>query len=205
MMRILKKVLGWLGGLVLGILVLIVAAIFLGNLNGWQFAAILSGSMEPNYNVGGMVVIQPVNPETLKVGDPISFNLPGFTTPICHRIIAIRYKNGDKYFQTQGDAVEEPDNILSPASSVNGKVILHLPYVGRLIEVKDKANVPVSILGKSLPVAIWIILSMGIIFILLMLKDNWSDITRPHEKSWRDRLKMRNAVLEKRRRIFGLH
>jgi signal peptidase I len=205
MMPIIKKILSWSGGILLVCLTLIVVVVFSGNLNGWGFAAILSGSMEPIYNVGGMVIIQPVDARTLKVGDPISFNLPGFSSPVCHRIISIRYKNGEKYFQTKGDANEEADIDLVPMTNVKGKVIYHIPKVGRLIEIKDKVNTSVNILGKSYPLAIWVILVLGVIFVGLTIKDNLQDVARPEEKTWRDMQEKRNARLLRRRRSLGLH
>jgi signal peptidase len=59
---------------------------------GWEFDAVLSGSMEPRISVGGLVVIKPVDAMSLRVGDVISFQIPDLKTPICHRIIKVTDK-----------------------------------------------------------------------------------------------------------------
>ena len=53
MLHHIKKILGGFYLALIVVLFLIVAFVFWGSRNGWGFAAILSGSMEPVFNVGG--------------------------------------------------------------------------------------------------------------------------------------------------------
>jgi signal peptidase I len=204
MMLILRKTLGYIGWGLLGCLLLIVIFVMWGNKNGWEFDAVLSGSMEPVFNVGGLVVIQPVDVQTLEIGDAISFKLAGVETPICHRIIDIQTKDGIKYFQTRGDANEEADQNLVPLSSVNGKAIFHIPFVGHLAEFKNLGAAKISLLGNRLSAATLIVLGMGLLFIGLTSKDTLAEILWPGRRRRRDIIKKQNARLQKRRQAFKI-
>jgi signal peptidase len=92
-----------------------------------RYEPVFSGSMEPAIPVGGIVVIKPVDPETLKIGDIICFKLTE-PTSITHRIINIT----DQGFITKGDANEDPDQWIVKKENVIGKVILTVPFVGYL-------------------------------------------------------------------------
>jgi len=81
--------------------------------------------MEPAIPVGSIVVIKPVDPETLKIGDIICFKLSE-PTSITHRIINIT----DEGFTTKGDANEDPDQWTVKKENVIGKLILTIPYFG---------------------------------------------------------------------------
>jgi signal peptidase I len=202
MLLLLKKAFEYIGWIALGLLLLIVTFVFWGNKNGWEFDAVLSGSMEPVYNVGGLVVIRPVDTETLKVGDAISFKLPDINTPICHRIIDIQYQDGQKYFQTKGDANEEADQSLVSLTSITGKAFLHIPYIGWLGEVKNLGTKKISVLGMRLPAAAYVVLGMGLLFIGLTLKDTLEDIFLPSKKMRKEMVKKQNIRLAKRRERF---
>jgi signal peptidase len=90
-----------------------------------RYEPVFSGSMEPAIPVGGIVVIKPVDPETLKIGDIICFQLSE-STSITHRIINIT----DEGFITQGDANEDPDQWIVKKENVIGKVIFTVPFIG---------------------------------------------------------------------------
>jgi signal peptidase I len=204
MLSILRKILEYLSWAVLGVLILTVALVMWGSWNGWEFDAVLSGSMEPVYNVGGLVIIRPVDPEALKIGDAISFKLPDINTPICHRIINIQYQDGQKYFQTKGDANEEADQNLVPLTSVGGKAIFHAPYVGRLGEVRNLGATKVSLLGTKLPLATFVIFGMGLLFIGLTMRDTLEDVFFPSKKMRREMGKKHSLRQAKRRERFKI-
>ena len=91
------------------------------------YEPVYSGSMEPAIPVGSVVVIKPVNPETLKIGDIICFKLSE-PTSITHRIINVT----DQGFITKGDANEDPDQWIVKKENVIGKAILTVPFIGYL-------------------------------------------------------------------------
>jgi signal peptidase len=90
-----------------------------------RYEPVYTGSMEPAIPVGSVVVIKPVDPETLKIGDIICFQLSE-PTSITHRIINIT----DEGFITKGDANEDPDQWTVKKENVIGKAIFTIPFIG---------------------------------------------------------------------------
>jgi signal peptidase I len=187
---------------VLAVVVLVVSFVMVAAQYGWEFDAVLSGSMEPALAVGGLVVIRPVDAQQMKIGDVISFKLPGIDTPICHRVIDVRESDGGRLFQTQGDANEEPDLNLVPAGAVTGKEVFYLPYVGNLARLAEFGRQRVNILGRGLPVAVLVILPLGLAFIGLTLKDALGEVLHPEEKRRKEALRKRRERFMKQRRAF---
>lgn len=198
MISILKKIGSWLGWVVLAGILGIVGFVMVASRQGWEFDAVLSGSMVPVYDVGGLVVFRPVDTAMLKEGDIISFKLPGIDTPICHRIIDIVEENGSVYYQTKGDANEDPDPDKVLPEYVKGTGVLHVPYVGRLADLSRWGRSRVNVLGKSLPAAVLVIGAMGLLFILLTLKDTLEEVIFPGRKLAKDRLKKQREMRKKR-------
>jgi len=92
-----------------------------------RYEPVYTGSMEPAIPVGSVVVIKPVNPETLKVGDIICFKVSESTTiTVTHRIINVTTEG----FITKGDANEDPDQWIVKRENVIGKAIFTIPYIG---------------------------------------------------------------------------
>jgi signal peptidase I len=171
---------------------------------GWEFDAVLSGSMEPKLGVGGLVVIKPVDAQQVEIGDVISFKLSGIDTPICHRVIDTQETDGARLLQTKGDANEEPDVNPVPAASVTGKEVFYLPYVGNLARLSQFGRERVNIIGrKSVPVAVLVIIPLGLAFIGLTLKDTLEEVFRPAQKRRKDMLKKRRERFLKRRGAFS--
>jgi len=90
-----------------------------------RYEPVFTGSMETAIPVGSVVLIKPVDPETLKIGDVICFTLSEPTT-ITHRIFSIT----DEGFITKGDANEDPDQWTVKKENVIGIVVLTIPYIG---------------------------------------------------------------------------
>ena len=63
---------------------------------------VTGGSMEPSIHKGSLVLVQPVFPSEVKVGDVITFQQYDQTTT--HRVIAISRNTQGLTFKTQGDA-----------------------------------------------------------------------------------------------------
>jgi signal peptidase len=93
-----------------------------------RYEPVYSGSMEPAIPVGGVVVIKPVDPESLREGDIICFELSGPTT-ITHRIISITQEG----FITKGDANEDPDQWIVKRENIVGKALFTIPCLGYLV------------------------------------------------------------------------
>ncbi len=201
-MQFTKKLMRYLSWLLLTVILGTVAFVLMAARQGWQFDAVLSGSMEPVYHVGGLAVFRPIDPLTVQVGDIISFQLPSIKTPICHRVIEIGNDGGSTYFVTKGDANEEADMNRVLPEYVKGRGVLHIPYVGRLTEVANLGRQRVSVFGKSLPVATLVIGAMGLIFIGLTSREMLDDILWPAKRLRRESLKKRQAMNLRRRKAF---
>ena len=101
---------------------------------GLQVYTVLSGSMEPNYHVGSIIYVKEVKPETLKVGDAISFMISE-NTVATHRIIEVLPDENDANvirFRTKGDNNDIPDTNPVHCNNVLGKVVGTIPLLGYL-------------------------------------------------------------------------
>lgn len=116
------------------------------SLAGFSAMLVLSGSMQSEIPKGSLVINRSVEPETLQVGDDITY-LANSTTTVTHRIVDIigSYEDtGERAFQTQGIENPEPDEALVPAGNVVGKVIWHSHVLGSIAETITD-NFPVII------------------------------------------------------------
>ncbi|MFC2041504.1 signal peptidase I [Chloroflexota bacterium] len=123
--------------LVFTIVVLFMTAavfIYLAPHLGWRVDAVLTGSMEPELKVGSLVVTRPVEPETIVVGDIITFRPVSVgENLITHRVISIG-QSSSLYFETKGDANNKPDPFTVPAQNLEGKICFHTPSWGYFTE-----------------------------------------------------------------------
>ena len=99
---------------------------------------VLSGSMEPYFNPGDIVLIEPINASGVNVGDVVAFHPPwakgreASETLYTHRVVGITRNSTGLYFVTKGDNNDEIDFQPVPAQNVVGKAIFVLPYLGYL-------------------------------------------------------------------------
>lgn len=99
---------------------------------GYRSYTVLSGSMEPTYYPGDVVIIKNKNRVNLSVNDVVTFKEDDKI--ITHRISEII----DKGYITKGDNNElEDDNILAEEDII-GKVVFKIPKVGYIIEFLAK-------------------------------------------------------------------
>lgn len=106
------------------------------NIAGYSIMTVMTGSMEPAYQVGDIIVIKKTNENELQVKDVITFistdeELNG--QPITHRIIDITEENGQKKFETKGDNNQIADETPVTSDRILGKVQLRIPFVGRAV------------------------------------------------------------------------
>ncbi len=130
-MRRLAKALQYVGTFVLVAVIVLAGLMIAGPRFGWETHPVLSGSMEPTLRVGGLIVTTPVRLEDVKIGDIATFQSGGIR--VTHRVVDIVEEEGKPWFQTKGDANEEPDpNFFSSKGEEIAKVAFHLPYLGYL-------------------------------------------------------------------------
>ena len=100
---------------------------------GHKLYVVLSGSMNPAFDTGSLVLVRHTEPELIEKGDIITFSSgAGGGTPTTHRVVDIQ-NDGDLAFVTRGDAnnVNDPNPV--PAEQVIGRVRGFLPYLGYLM------------------------------------------------------------------------
>ncbi len=107
-------------------------------IGGHQALVVLSGSMEPSFHVGSVVVIEKVDPNLVREGDVITFNTPldlnhkqpAEKTMTTHRVERIIDNQGVRLFETKGDANNDVDANTVMATDVVGRATFDVPYLG---------------------------------------------------------------------------
>ena len=120
------KVIVWIFVLLV-IFVILVQRIFNNqvSIGSYRMFTVVTGSMEPVYNVGDVVISKEVDPSTIKKGDDVVYlgEKDDFKDKIVtHRVIKIEKKEGDYYFTTKGVANEYSDPVIS-SNQIYGKVV----------------------------------------------------------------------------------
>ena len=96
---------------------------------------VLSGSMQPTFAAGDVVIVDSVPMESIDEGDVITFEPPSGhqqagAERITHRVVSVVDTSDGLYFRTKGDANEEADRALVPAENVIGRVLFPIPKLG---------------------------------------------------------------------------
>jgi signal peptidase len=133
---------GWFAGLLsvvtttvlLVALILAVAVAVVPRLVGGAALTVLTGSMEPTYSPGDMVVVRGVDDpgREVRIGDAVTFQpVSGDPTLITHRVVGKRFTSTGMTFVTRGDANGADDDPIKP-EQIMGTVMYAVPYVGHL-------------------------------------------------------------------------
>jgi signal peptidase I len=119
---------------VVSIAAVAVALTLVPALVGGSAVTVLSASMTPALPPGSVLVDKPVDAESLRVDDVITYATTdeGSGAPILvtHRIVAIESGSAGPTFITQGDANDAADARPVEADQIRGKVWYHVPYIG---------------------------------------------------------------------------
>jgi signal peptidase len=94
---------------------------------------ILSGSMEPEMSPGDAVIVDDQGAGSIEEGDVITFSREGSDTVVTHRVVDVREENGERVFETKGDANDQADRQPVPADDVVGSVVLTIPFIGYVV------------------------------------------------------------------------
>jgi len=128
--------LGWFGQVVawlviLGVAGILTVAVLVPRLSGATPYTVLTGSMQPTYPPGTLVVVKPLDPDRIRVGDVVTYQLEsGKPAVATHRVVGISHNlAGKTRFTTQGDANESVDEPVRPVQ-VQGRLWYAVPYLG---------------------------------------------------------------------------
>jgi signal peptidase len=121
---------GWTGAVVYLIIGFVVAfmlnnVILVYALNtNTPVVAVFSGSMEPTFYKGDMIVVKGV--ENVSIGDIIVFDVPNKQYPIIHRV----YEIDNNIILTKGDNNMNVDPWRTSVNNIHGKAIVKIPVLG---------------------------------------------------------------------------
>ncbi|MHC0037572.1 signal peptidase I SipW [Pseudoneobacillus sp. C159] len=102
---------------------------------GYQFKTVLSGSMEPTFKTGSLILVERVeNVKELKEGDVITFKQDE-NNVVTHRIVEVMDQGGSVLYRTKGDNNEEADmnpvldqNVVAKYSGIT------FPFIGYFLK-----------------------------------------------------------------------
>lgn len=132
MRNTIKRVWNAVTTVLVGLMVILAALLWGFWLLGYEVLVVQSGSMEPNYHVGSLVYVKPVDASELETGDVITFELGGGVRGT-HRIIEVLDNNGSPSFRTKGDSNDHADYAPVLSEDIVGEVKFTIPYFGFLI------------------------------------------------------------------------
>ena len=118
------------GFLVILLLFLVIIPMLSGSLH---FLIVLSGSMEPEISPGDIVVTEYSKPSNINRNDIITFKQPSEFDKdryVTHRVVNITKIYNVTYFQTKGEANDNPDVKLVSETDLIGRVKFVIPYLG---------------------------------------------------------------------------
>lgn len=111
------------------VLVVVFAVFLMGSrLVGLQVFHVISPSMEPTYSVGDLLYVKTADPDSVKVGDPITFVLNEDLVVATHRVVAVDRE--DRQFTTKGDANETEDAAPVHFNNLIGIPVFSIPLLG---------------------------------------------------------------------------
>ncbi len=120
------KVIVWIFVLLV-IFVILVQRIFNNqvSIGSYRMFTVVTGSMDPVYKVGDVVISKEVDPSTINKGDDVVYlgEKNDFKDKIVtHRVIKIEKKDNEYYFTTKGIANDYSDPVIS-SDQIYGKVV----------------------------------------------------------------------------------
>lgn len=130
--RILRVINNLIYTVILFALIILVGVVVIPRFFGLNIYTILSGSMEPAYNVGDLIYVVPKSFEDIKMDDVITFTRSPGSTAITHRVVDI--EEGEKQFYTKGDANNTVDGIPAEYANTIGVVKFAIPKAGAYLK-----------------------------------------------------------------------
>ena len=118
--------------------VLIIAALTIGpRVAPYRTFIVLSGSMAPAIPTGSVVVVRPVQPETVRVGDVITYwpasRRQDAGPALTHRIVEIVEPGRSPLVLTKGDANPTTDTAVERLGQPVWKLLFTVPWAGYVL------------------------------------------------------------------------
>jgi signal peptidase len=155
LIRTASRALGWSAAALA--LSLVVALIVVPRVTGGAALTVVSGSMEPTYPVGSIVVVLPVAAYEVAPGDVITYQrAPGVAEFVTHRVVDVHADTEPRTFTTKGDANRVLDADPVAAGAVRGRVAFHVPLVGL---VAQRLQGPAATALVAAPLLVWFLMT----------------------------------------------
>ena len=146
-------------GFVLSVLLAAAAPLAIGD----RSFVVKSGSMAPAIETGDVVVVDPVSPASVEVGEIVTFDNPdGSGRLMSHRVRAIEETEQGVRFTTQGDANTNDEHWTIAEDGTLGRVLYRVPKLGFAVNVIQSTPgkvgliaLPALLLAISLLSRIW--------------------------------------------------
>lgn len=104
------------------------------NILGFRQYMVDTGSMEPQYSIGDLIIIKETPKEKIQVGDVINYTSANGIDTITHRVVEILEKDGETYYKTKGDNNNEEDPDLVNFNQVQGVLVFKISKLGTIIK-----------------------------------------------------------------------
>lgn len=100
---------------------------------GYRLFDVVTGSMEPAYMPGDMIIVKSTPPDEIKIGDAVTFRTTADENVfLTHRVVEII--NGEKLgFITKGDNNNAVDSFTVNADAVVGRVVANFAGMGVIV------------------------------------------------------------------------
>ena len=126
--------------LILLVLATVAVARVIPAVTGGATFVVGGGSMEPAIPMGAVVIVTPVSADQLVAGDVVSVKVGDKQAIFTHRITRLVDREGAIWLQTKGDANEDQDPSIIPATAVIGRVAVTMPYAGYAVRLLSTAQ-----------------------------------------------------------------
>lgn len=152
------------------VVLMVLCAVFLmgSRLIGYQCYTVISPSMTPVYDVGDLIYVKEVNPNTIKAGDVITFIVNEDLVVGTHRVVRVDAEN--QRFYTKGDANEIEDQSPVHFNNVIGVPEFSIPKLGYVSDFVQN------------PPGMYITIGVGIILILAVFLPDMIGKKKEEEK-----------------------
>ncbi|MBQ1272717.1 MAG: signal peptidase I [Clostridia bacterium] len=153
-MNVVKKIWNVVSTVLVALIVLCAVFLMGSRLIGYQCYTVISGSMQPTYEVGDLLYVKKVDVNTIKEGDPITFVLNEDLVVATHRVVKVDAAN--QRFYTKGDANDIPDGDPVHFKNVIGVPQFSIPWLGYVSDFVQ--NPP----GMYITIAVGVILIVAV-------------------------------------------
>jgi signal peptidase I len=135
---------GWVtAGFTAALLLAIVGALLLGE----RPVVVLSGSMEPSFSAGDVLIERGVEPREVQIGQIVTFDEPETERTITHRVRSIEAQGSKLVITTKGDADNGVQRWRIARDGELGQPAWRIPMVGHLAML---AKTPLGLVGLVL-------------------------------------------------------